>query len=589
MPACPPALPPPTTHYPCFCSADFDTDLLVLGCGMAGASSALKAAQLGMRVTMLSASQDPSDCNSYWAQGGIIYRAEDDSPELLASDVHAAGAGICNHSAVMKLAKDGPGRVEELLLTGPATVPFDKDPSGSLALCLEASHNRARIIHWRDQTGKAITDSVQQATLKHPNIQVVTSATAVDLSLALRADRRSVQCVGAHVLVEVREREPNASVGGKPKTRMETVLAPATVLATGGLGDLYAHTSNPASSRGAGFAMALRAGAALSNMEYVQFHPTTLHTPHVQGERSFLLTEALRGEGARLVDSRGRAFAQDYHPDGELAPRDVVSRMIMSEIARQGTSHMYLDISHRDPNWLAKRFPGIDAHCRERGLDMAREPLPVVPAAHYFCGGVTTDLEGRTSVPGLFAAGEVACTGLHGANRLASTSLLEGLVWGCDISDNLFSRPSTSTSTSAATLAETADLSALLPLHLPSPSAPPVPPEFASAAWEVLRNTMWEEVGVVRSASGMRSASARLGALATSASGIYEGFALSRETVELRNAVQTGAVVAGAAASNLVSVGAHYVEDVDEAEAEAKAQMEAEDLQEHRGVMGASA
>ncbi|CAM9363339.1 unnamed protein product [Choristocarpus tenellus] len=307
---------------------DFNTDLLVLGCGVAGASAALKAAKAGMHVTMLSSSADTSDCNSYWAQGGIIYRSEDDTPELLASDVHAAGAGICDHQAVMKLAVDGPSRVEELLLKGPATVPFDRNMEGELALCLEASHSRPRILHWQDQTGKAITESVQAAAIAHPNIHVVTSATAVDLALSLSSFARfnthdyntgqeTVQCVGAHVLIEDPKSGRNSSSLDKT-TRIETILAPATVLATGGLGDLYAHTSNPASSRGAGFAIALRAGAELSNMEYVQFHPTTLFIPERVGERSFLLTEALRGEGARLVDAHGREFAKDYHPNGEV-------------------------------------------------------------------------------------------------------------------------------------------------------------------------------------------------------------------------------------------------------------------------------
>ncbi|CAM9414423.1 unnamed protein product, partial [Ectocarpus fasciculatus] len=292
-------------------ATEFDTDLLVVGCGIAGAAAALQAARLGMTVTMLSSARNVDDCNSFWAQGGIIYKAEDDSPDLLASDVHTAGAGLCNDPAVMKLAEEGPRRVEQMLLRGTSEVPFDRDADGRLALCLEASHNRARIIHWRDETGKAITTSVQAAAAQHPNIRMMTSTTAVDMALA------GGQCVGAHVLVEDPGMDGGSGVG-RGGYHLETIRAPATVLATGGLGDLYAHTSNPASAKGAGFAMAMRAGAALSGMEYVQFHPTTLHIP---GQRSFLLTEALRGEGARLVDRRGRCFARNYHPDGEVRGR----------------------------------------------------------------------------------------------------------------------------------------------------------------------------------------------------------------------------------------------------------------------------
>ncbi|CBN74825.1 L-aspartate oxidase [Ectocarpus siliculosus] len=537
-------------------ATEFDTDLLVVGCGIAGASAALQAARLGMTVTMLSSARNVDDCNSFWAQGGIIYKAEDDSPDLLASDVHTAGAGLCNDPAVMKLAEEGPGRVEQMLLRGSSEVPFDRDADGRLALCLEASHNRARIIHWRDETGKAITTSVQAAAAQHPNIRVMTSTTAVDLALA------AGQCVGAHVLVEDSGMNDGSGMGRGGGYHLETIRAPATVLATGGLGDLYAHTSNPASAKGAGFAMALRAGAVLSGMEYVQFHPTTLHIP---GQRSFLLTEALRGEGARLVDRRGRCFAKNYHPDGELAPRDVVSRTILSEMRLQGAPHMYLDISHRPADWIRGRFPSIYEHCMRQGLDMTVQPLPVVPAAHYFCGGVATDLTGRTTVPGLFAAGEVACTGLHGANRLASTSLLEGLVWGCSIADHLADRGSKD---SKDGLAASADMGALAPPRVPGTAAggggPVASAKALSSAWKDLRTILWEDVGAVRRSSSLREGAQLLSDLADRCSRLYDTSALCPETVELRNGVQTGAMIAAAAASNECSVGTHFVEEEDE-------------------------
>eukprot|EP00903_Cladosiphon_okamuranus_P009833 g9346.t1 len=540
-------------------AAAFDTDLLVVGCGIAGAATALQAARLGMTVTMLSSAPNVDDCNSFWAQGGIIYKAEDDSPDLLASDVHTAGAGICNDSAVMKLAQEGPGRVEQMLLRGTSEVPFDREADGQLALCLEASHNRARIIHWRDETGKAITTSVQAAAAQHPNIRVMTSTTAVDVALA------GDQCVGAHVLVENSGMNGNSAAIGGNGYRLETIRAPATVLATGGLGDLYAHTSNPASAKGAGFAMALRAGAMLSGMEYVQFHPTTLHIP---GQRSFLLTEALRGEGAKLVDRRGRCFARNYHPDGELAPRDVVSRIILSEMRLQRAPHMYLDISHRPADWIRGRFPSIYEHCLRQGLDMTVQALPVVPAAHYFCGGVSTDLTGRTTIPGLFAAGEVACTGLHGANRLASTSLLEGLVWGCSIADHLADRSNVD---SRDGLAASADMGTLVPPNVPETGDPMASAKVLSSAWEDLRTILWEDVGVVRRTSSLREGAQLLAKLAERCSHLYDTSALCPETVELRNGVQTGAMIAAAAASNHCSVGTHYVEDDEEEQGQARA------------------
>lgn len=528
-------------------------DLLVLGCGVAGASAALKAAARGLLVTMVTSATDPLDCNSFWAQGGIIYKAKDDSPALLAQDIVVAGAGVNDPGAVNKLAVEGPGCVEDLLINV-AQVPFDRAADGGLALCLEASHNRARIIHWRDHTGRAVTESLQRAVAAHPNILLLSGLTAVDLAVTEDAATGARRCVGAHLL---------RVQGDMP--RPIPVRAPATVLATGGLGDIYQHTSNPPSARGDGFAMAFRAGAALQNMEYVQFHPTTLHLP---GERSFLLTEALRGEGARLLNLRGEAFARRYHPQGELAPRDVVSRMIVSEMKRTGKGHVLLDISHREAGWLQRRFPSIHAYCLARGLDMTRQPLPVVPAAHYFCGGVVADLKGQTSLPGLFAAGEVACTGLHGANRLASTSLLEGLVWGVAIADHLAARPAER----RRALAAVAEAAPLAPLAHPlatlkngaAAALPVADPQRVEAVMAGVRAALWERVGVVRKPEGLREACDRLRALEAEARALYAGTRLSKETVSLRNAAETARLIARAAARNRRSVGTHYVEPDEE-------------------------
>lgn len=385
--------------------------------------------------------------------------------------------------------------------------------------------------------------------------------TAVDLAVTESASsslsdaNNGRRCLGAH-LMRVTGSNPNGQA-----LRVLPVRAQATVLGTGGLGELYQHTSNPASARGDGFAMAFRAGAALQNMEYVQFHPTTLHLP---GERSFLLTEALRGEGARLVNLCGEAFAKRYHPAGELAPRDVVSRMIVSEMKRTGTSHVLLDISHRDAAWLRGRFPSINAHCLARGLDMTRQALPVVPAAHYFCGGVATDLKGQTSLPGLYAAGEVACTGLHGANRLASTSLLEGLVWGVAIADNLAALRREGKDARLASLAENLPLAPISHSQQDGrwkkEKLPPADLQQVEAYMAEIRRTLWEHVGVVRRPDGLAYASGALRKLEETVHAYYASTQLCKETVSLRNAVETARLIARAAARNEESIGTHYVE-----------------------------
>ncbi|RLN52503.1 hypothetical protein BBJ28_00010625 [Nothophytophthora sp. Chile5] len=512
---------PSTTYDTIECRA------LILGCGVAGNAAALRLANQGVKVTMLAAAEDPNNCATYHAQGGIIYKSEDDTPALLSSDVHRAGAGVCDDVAVQKLAVEGPGRVEEMLLNV-AKVPFTRKEDGELALTLEASHNRARILYKADHTGQAISTSMVQAVQNHPNIVLLTGRSAFEL-----VTNDAGECVGALTV--------------STKGKVEHYRAPFTLLATGGVGDVYQNTSNPAGARGEGIALAARAGAKLKNMQYVQFHPTTLYIPN---ERRFLLTEALRGEGAILRSKSGRAFAKDYHPDGELAPRDVVARLILSEMDKLDEPCMYLDISHEDGDWIKGRFPTIYKHCLDRGIDMTKEPMPVVPAAHYHCGGVQVDLEGATTVPGLYAAGEVSCTGLHGANRLASTSLLEGLVWGCSAADHFLEHGKPfETKTDAKEQDPFANLNGF---------RDPFPNEIEEVLLATQR-IMWESVGPLRTAAGMDSAVDKLALLEVKADKLHQECRVTRESAGLRNALRAAKEIALAALHSPVSVGTHFI------------------------------
>ncbi|CAI5735864.1 unnamed protein product [Hyaloperonospora brassicae] len=530
-PATPRLLPAPVARRASSPRVPFDTTAccaLVLGCGVAGNAAALRLAGQGVQVTMVAAALDPNHCATFYAQGGIIYKSPDDSPALLSSDVHRAGAGVCDDAAVQKLAREGPTRVEELLLDV-ADVPFTRQGDGALALTLEASHNRARILYTADHTGRAISTSMVQAVHAHPGITLLTGRSAFEL-----VTNAAGECIGALTV----------STAGD----VEFFSAAFTLLATGGVGDVYENTSNPEGARGEGIALAARAGAKLKNMQYVQFHPTTLYMPD---ERRFLLTEALRGEGAILRDKSGRAFAKDYHPDGELAPRDVVARLILAEMAKQNDVCMYLDISHEKAEWIKGRFPTIYQHCLDRGIDMTKESMPVVPAAHYHCGGVEVDLHGRTSVAGLYAAGEVSCTGLHGANRLASTSLLEGLVWGCSAADDFMQQRKPLPDVKSRREAE--DL--LVHLNGFRDAYPNEVEEVMLATQRI----MWESVGPVRTKAGMESAVNKLALLEVKADKLHQECRITRETAGLRNAVRTAKEIAWAALHSPVSVGTHYI------------------------------
>jgi L-aspartate oxidase len=452
-------------------------DVVVIGGGIAGCSAALAAARKGAEVVILTKLPDPEEANTRYAQGGIIYTGPDDSPGLLVRDILEAGAG--SRVAAELISREGPRLVRRLLIED-LEVPFVRDADGfeGLHLTLEAAHSVPRILHHRDTTGYEIQHALTSAVQSEESITLLPDAEALKLAVS------HGRCVGVY-----------AAKDGE----IQTVLGRGVVLATGGLGALYEHTTNPPTATGDGYALALQAGAEVRELHYVQFHPTALYAPH--GGR-FLISEAVRGEGGVLKDPDGEEFVD--HPLGSLAPRDAVAREIWAMMERTGSPCAYLDITHRPTKWLEERFPTIYARCSSVGIDMAREPIPVVPAAHYSCGGVETDLSGRTSLRGLWAAGEVASTGLHGSNRLASTSLLEGLVFGWRAGE---------------------DAAGPAPVMALRSAGPPMGPEDApEEAWRRLRSTMWEKAGLVRTASGLSEGLREVGALEKE----FGGRALSR-------------------------------------------------------------
>ena len=510
------------------------TDVLVLGTGVAGCAAALSAARGGAAVTIVTRAEQARESNTFYAQGGIVARPPGDTPERLAADIERAGDGLCSPEAVGLIAREGPDLVQSLLVEE-LGVPFDRDGAG-FHWTLEGAHSVPRVLHVKDATGAPIERALIAACRKEKNIRWLLETTAVDLLTLSHdstdpADRyRPPAVIGAYLLSR------NGGDGVEPQ------LARETILATGGLGQVYLHTTNPPGARGDGFAMARRAGARLLNLEYIQFHPTAL--VHPKGR--LLLTEALRGEGARITDVSGRPFLQEFHPDGELAPRDVVARAIHRRMLEKDEPHVLLDISHKNAEWIRSRFPELVARCREYGFDLTAGPVPVVPAAHYACGGVAVDLDGRTGLGHLRAVGEVSCTGVHGANRLASTSLLEGLLWGWRAGR------------AAAGEAERLRARPLARVRPWEPEHEPVDPALIAQDWMVIRHTMWNYVGLIRSERRLDRAGRILGELREEIENFYRRGTMSDALVGLRDGVQTAHAIHRAASDNRVSKGSHY-------------------------------
>ena len=509
-----------------------DYDALVLGSGIAGLSFALAAARRGARVAIATKMAVPEGSSRY-AQGGVAsVWSQDDSFDFHAADTTSAGAGLCHREVVYLVVREGPDRIRELIDLGARfTLRDDASDAYDVDLGLEGGHSHRRIIHAVDATGSEMMRTLLEAVAATPGITVFEDAFAIDLLQSAKFGLPGPdRCLGAYVLRE----------GG-----VEVLSAPATLLATGGAGKVYVYTSNPDVATGDGIAMAYRAGARIGNMEFIQFHPTCLYHPLA---KSFLITEALRGEGAVLRRPDGYRFMPDYDERAELAPRDIVARAIDREMKSHGLDHVELDVSAIDKAFLFERFPNIVARCRELGIDPVRTPIPVVPAAHYSCGGVVTDASGRSSLPGLYAAGETAMTGLHGANRLASNSLLEALVFG-------------RRAALAAVEKQQTVIDLLIPEWNSGPACSTEEEILIKHTWDEIRQVMWNYVGIVRSNDRLARARARIELAQEEIGRDYWNFLPTRDLGELRNIATVAGLIVEAAASRLESRGLHFTRD----------------------------
>lgn len=516
------------------------TDILIIGCGIAGGTAALKLADQGHNVTVITRAREPKQSNTYYAQGGIIYTSPEDSPDQLTKDILHAGAGHTYPKAARILAEEGPPLLKEILIDR-TNVPFDLNKSGELDVVMEAAHSVPRIIHATDATGRAIEIAMLNVLKTHPNVNLLTGHTAIDLLTPSHqgVDRLAVyerrRCVGAYVF-------------DRDNRVVKRILARKTILATGGLGQIYLRTTNPTGARGDGIAMAYRAGARVINNEFIQFHPTTFHHELAP---NFLISEAVRGAGARLVHEDGTPFMQKYDPEWkDLAPRDVVARSIRQEMIERDLPNVYLDLrSYVAQEEIESHFPNIAERCAEYGVDIKTDLIPVVPGAHYSCGGVWVDEWGQTSLNGLYAVGEVACTGVHGANRLASTSLLEGLVWGNRAAIHIDETSKQEPSPEPANYPAWRDTSQFEP-----------DPLLIAQDMSTIQHVMWNYVGLVRSGYRLQRALRELRHLESEVERFYRVSQLTDGLIGLRNAVRTAVIVTQAAIANKQSMGCHFRE-----------------------------
>ena len=516
-------------------------DTLIIGSGLAGLTLALNLAQC-KKVAIIT-KQALLDGASGWAQGGIAAAlSEDDSPEAHIRDTLNAGAGLCNEEITRSVLESGPQAIQWLIEQG---VPFTRDQENNTGyhLTREGGHSVRRVIHAADTTGQAVQETLGEKVLNHKNIFVLEYHIAIDLITSKKlghTDSNSNCCYGAYAL--------NNQSG-----KVSTISAKNTVLATGGAGKVYLYTTNPDTATGDGIAMGWRAGCHIANMEFIQFHPTCLYHPHA---KSFLITEAVRGEGGILKLPCGKRFMPLHDERAELAPRDIVARAIDFEMKKRGLDCVYLDISHKPTIFLKKHFPFIYTRCLELGIDITQEPIPVVPAAHYTCGGIVTNINGKTNLDNLYAIGETAHTGLHGANRLASNSLLECLIFG------------------QATAKDILNQSSIPDIKLPQWDESRVSHAdeevIISHNWDELRRFMWNYVGIVRTNKRLQRAQHRIKLLHEEISEYYANFRVTSDLLELRNLVDTADLIVQSAMLRHESRGLHFSMDYPNAQLQAK-------------------
>ena len=509
--------------------ASHDFDVLIVGSGLAGLSAALHLAPTH-RVAVIT-KRTLQDGSSGWAQGGIAaVLADDDSFAAHIEDTLVAGAGLCDLATTRFVVENAPESIAWLRGLG---VPFTLE-GDQLHLTREGGHSARRIAHVTDATGAAVQRTLIDVVRATPGITLFEQHTLVDLITTRKLDLPGNRCLGLYAL-------------DSDTDEVVTFRAPQTILATGGAGKVYLYTTNPDTATGDGIAAAWRAGCRVANMEFIQFHPTGLYHPH---EKSFLISEAVRGEGGRLLlppSAGGTRFMLDHDPRAELAPRDVVARAIDFEMKKHGLDCVHLDISHQSPAFLQEHFPNILAHCASLGIDITKEPIPVVPTAHFTCGGVLTDLAGRTDLPGLYAVGEVACTGLHGANRLASNSLLECMVFARAAAHAIAATPRTPVPELPGwddSRVQDADESVVI-----------------SHNWDELRRFMWDYVGIVRTNKRLERAAHRIALLQAEIQEFYAHFHITRDLLELRNLVQVADLIIKSAQMRRESRGLHYSRD----------------------------
>ncbi len=508
-------------------------DIIVIGSGIAGLTFAVRSAEAGHKVAIIT-KKHKAESNTNYAQGGIaVVTSSSDDFDLHVNDTLIAGDGLCDEAVVRQIIEEGPLRVQELIELG---LEFSRQEDDSYSLGKEGGHSERRILHVADMTGKAIEAALVNAISAHENITTFEHAFAIDLITTekLPSDEGTNRVVGVYVL------DVLAGVVSKFSAR-------SVMLSSGGAGQVYPYTSNPGIATGDGIAMAYRAGVAIQNMEFIQFHPTTLYST---SQKRFLISEAVRGEGAVLRDLDGDRFMDTYDERAELAPRDVVARAIDAEMKTSGSPHLWLDITHQSEEFLKERFPSIFNACLEDGINISKDWIPVVPAAHYLCGGVVTNLDGETGLPGLYACGEVACTGLHGANRLASNSLLEALVMahrGADSVNDYLKK---------------ADFAKVeIPEWVDGEVQDSDERVVLTHNWEELRKAMWDYVGIVRSTKRLKRAKKRIENLGIEINEYYWNTKVEPLLLELRNLILVSDLIVNCALQRQESRGLHYTLD----------------------------